>query len=80
MKSQKIGNYVIKCIKANKNKFGFGANHKSGHYVSHDGKGTFNLYEAYVYNDKSGFVDADWDDSLKEYYKCVPVEIAIRIK
>lgn len=82
---------VIKCIKANRNRFGFGHTHKVGQYITYDGRGS-NINNAHVYgrdgdigDSDSGreddnnipFEDSDTDE-WKKYYVVVPVEIIPR--
>jgi hypothetical protein len=71
---------VIKCIKDNRNKFGFGYYHKKNHYVTYSGKGSFDINDATLYGHDDDeyeipFDDYDFEDNWKEYYKIIPINI-----
>jgi len=80
---------VIKCIKTNCNRFGFGYFHKVGQYITYEGMGSDDINAAHVYG-KSGDVDIndltgndmpfeDFDtDEWNKYYVVVPVKIIPR--
>lgn len=78
----KLGNYVVRCKKGNVNKFGFGYRHKKGHFVQYDGRGSFDINEAFIYNDK---IANHYDFSCPvndledrgEYYEYLPVTICL---
>ena len=71
-------NYVVKCIKSNKNKFGFGYSHKKGQFVSADGKGV-DMNRAYIYSDDDECSLNECYNGWENYYKYIAVTIvAIR--
>lgn len=88
----KMGTFVLQCIKANRNKFGFGYTHRYGHYVTYSGRGSFILKDAFVYNDSAKPEKDEWPeindnplldcydaDEWKQYYKCIPVKVIVTI-
>jgi len=84
----KAKRYVVQCIQANRNKFGFGHNHKAGHYVMGNGKGNFDITRACIYDAPvigdyrkidENHVELPFEDECsrywEEYYKYIPIEI-----
>ena len=70
--------YVVRCIKGNNNKFGFGHRHKIRQYISYTGKGVSDINEAYVYkNQPEDYCPLEELDGYEEYYEFVPVKITI---
>ena len=76
----KLGHYVVRCIKGNNNKYGFGYRHKKGQYVTYRGKGSPDLSQAWIYSDTGHYNEfdscplddlEDWDS----YYEYVPVHL-----
>ena len=80
---------VIKCIKSNRNRFGFGHFHKVGQYITYHGTASDDINAAHVYGkngdgDIEGWMDnnmpfEDFDtDEWNKYYVVVPVKIIPR--
>lgn len=76
---KKSPKYIVQCLKDNRNKFGFGAFHKSGQFVMYNGKGTFDINKAYVYSHSNPTEECPLTDLFgsEEYYRFVPVVLKI---
>ncbi len=70
--------YIVKCIKGNNNKCGFGYRYKSNQYVSFTGKPVSGIQNAHIYEYKNYDNDcAIRDVENWEQYFCI---ISIQIK
>ena len=58
--------YVVKCIKGNNDRCGFGYRYKVDQYVTYNGRPTNVLDEAHVYR----YLDINQQDSFPEYSGC----------
>jgi hypothetical protein len=69
--------YVVKCIKGNNNRCGFGYRYKKGQYVTYSGRPTYDLDSAYVYNDANIATSCALNDTdgWEKYFIYVPVKV-----
>ncbi|MFA7218972.1 MAG: hypothetical protein WC119_00405 [Synergistaceae bacterium] len=81
MKIEKGVNYVVRCIRDNNNRFGFGYRHKKGQFVTYIGKGSFDINEAHIYkhNKNGDMVFDETTDLWEKYYEYVPLIILTKL-
>lgn len=70
--------FVLRCIKSNKNKFGFGYSHSVGQYVSQSGRGATDINDAFIYGESQAEScpledHREWEN----YYRIVPVKVEV---
>lgn len=80
--------YVVKCIKGNNNRCGFGYRYKVDQYVTYDGRPTNVLDEAHVYRhlrwtsdsfpEYNGCFEEENNDDWKVYFELVPVSVTTK--
>ena len=80
--------YVVKCIKGNNNKCGFGHRYKVDQYVTYSGRPTNVLDEAHVYRhlrwtsdsfpEYNGCFEEENNDDWKVYFELVPVSVTTK--